>query len=58
MRGLRSDGVDVRRLLGEGDMDGSGTVDSRHFSEVVMRLGLVQTERQVRDDTQVSFIIM
>jgi len=47
VRGLRSDGVDVRQLLAEGDVDGAGTCDSRRFSDVVMRLGLVQTERQL-----------
>jgi len=47
LRMIRSEGTDVRRMFEEADLDGSGTADSHRFQDIVMRLGMVQTERQL-----------
>jgi len=47
LRTIRSDGTDIRRLFEESDLDLSGTADARRFQDIVMRLGMVQTERQL-----------
>ena len=47
LRNIRSDGVDMRRVFEDADLERLGTIDSRRFMDIVMRFGLVQTERQL-----------
>jgi len=47
VQGLRQEGVVLREAFAEADIDGTHTMDSRRFGDMLLRLGLVQTERQL-----------
>jgi hypothetical protein len=48
LSGIRSDGIDIRKIFEDQDFDKTGMVNVRYFTEVVMiRYGILQTERQL-----------
>jgi Ca2+-binding EF-hand superfamily protein len=45
--GLRNEGVNIQEAFRDADESGSGTMEVRRFSDMLLRMGLVQTERQL-----------
>jgi Ca2+-binding EF-hand superfamily protein len=47
MQTIRQDGISLQTAFADADMDNSGTMDVRRFSDMLLRMNIVQTERQL-----------